>query len=58
MTKSVIFKLNLGFYKDSLPKAYYQIEKSTFEEGFEVKETFVREFNCTTGFVQGYWQKD
>ena len=52
MIKSVIFKVKLDFYKKSLAKAYYHISISAIEESFQEKETFVKEFYSTTGFVE------
>ena len=54
MIKSVIFKVNLGFYRVTLAKDYYHISNSAFKESFEEKDTFVKEFYSTTGFVQVY----
>ena len=58
MTKSVILKVNLGFHKESLPKSLLSHLKFRFEESFEEKETFVKEFYSTTGFVQISLQKN
>ena len=54
MIKSVYFKINMGFYRKSLAKAYYHIYHFAFENSLEKKETFVKEFYSTKGFVQVY----